>query len=140
MKRLFLLAGQFVLLRVSSRRSACIPSLPVVGTTTLVRRLKMMYAVTALGGALLLRACGGHIAVYAQSVTPEGMQIRIEDQINRHLEATDARINALSDKISVIQGVGTGVLGVLGVLQILGLVAGRRESHSAPRPANAESD
>jgi hypothetical protein len=49
------------------------------------------------------------------------------EQIDRHLESTDARLNDLSNRISTIQGIGTGVLGVLGVLQILGFITSRKE-------------
>jgi hypothetical protein len=118
--------------------------------TTLLRRLKMLYAVIALGGALLLQTCGGHVAVYAQSVTADELQRRTEEkltdrlekeksQLDEHLRSTDRQVNDLSNKVSVMQGVGTGVLGALGALQILGLVKEHKENHPNPRSVNDDN-
>ncbi|HEV2709159.1 MAG TPA: hypothetical protein VGU67_03000 [Edaphobacter sp.] len=69
-------------------------------------------------------------SVYAQAQNPPEsytVQSRM-DQIERHIDSTDTRVNDLSDKVSMIQGVGTGVLGLLGALQLLGLIASVKAS------------
>lgn len=119
----------------------------------LARYIRMMYAVTALSGALLLHEFPDISQVYAQQISQTqtqpapyiwGIQSGLdtnsklidqlnikEDQIDHHLEATDSRINDLSDKISLIQGIGSGVLGILGVLQIFGLITTKRNEEKA---------
>lgn len=101
--------------------------------STIAKRLKAAYAATALAGALLMQTCGGPTSVFAQ-VDPQAREMeRIEakqTQVDSHLEFADGRLNTLSDRVSTIQGVGTGVFGALGILQILGLLASAKNKEN----------
>lgn len=60
-----------------------------------------------------------------ESSPDEGEDARIE----RHLDYTDHRLDDLEGKVSLFEGVGTGIMGCLGALQILGLVAQRKRDN-----------
>jgi len=97
--------------------------------TKIWRVISALYTTTALCGAITLSYCTSDF-VYAQTQTPTesySVQSRM-DQIERHIDTTDSRVNDLSDKVSLIQGVGTGILGLLGALQLLGLITAAKAS------------
>lgn len=103
------------------------------------RYVRMLCAVTAIWGAVVLHSLDKHPVVYAQIYNqPDiySLKARIDvdsslidqmkekqGQIDRHLEAQDIRLNDLNDKTAHIQGVGAGLLGTVGVLEIVGLIA-----------------
>ena len=110
---------------------------------TIARYLRMMYAVAALSGSVILHTCAGPI-VHAQSkddfVAQEKVDVnaRLIDSLqaaqadmSHRMDAQAQRQNELSDRISIIQGIGTGVLGVLGVLQVFGLIATSRAAKAS---------
>lgn len=100
-----------------------------------LKRIKELYILAAFAGSLILYLTPGGIRVLAQ-VRDFALESKVEIQkskvealsekqgeIEHHLENTDKQVQIDSNRISVIQGVGAGVLGLLGALQILGLVA-----------------
>lgn len=119
-----------------------------------VKTLRVIYVTTAFAGALFLRTCGGGWSppVYAQERHPgirqgpssgsydpygytestnskliDGLMQKTE-AIDKHLEATDARLNEALEKISFIEGGGSITVAALGILQIIIWVADRKKS------------
>ena len=93
-----------------------------------VRGLRILYMHVAFGGAILLRGCGGGHFVLAQSAPEPNFtqSVPLEDEGNRRdrdLEALTVRVDQLDERVSTIQGIGSGALGVLGVLQLMGFIA-----------------
>lgn len=90
------------------------------------RTLKIMYATTALCGALTLHLFGVTRHVMAESVenATRWMNAREikEAQIDNHLDATDKRVDELRSDLSRVIGFGIGISGTLGVLQVLGFI------------------
>jgi TolA-binding protein len=88
-----------------------------MGMTQVAQSLKIAYVMTAMAAALTLHSCAGNVAFAAE-------QDRVSDSSLQHsIDQLDDRLNELSDKVSTIQGIGTGALGALGALQVLGLIA-----------------
>jgi hypothetical protein len=97
-----------------------------VGMKRLAFYLQAAYVFVALSGSLWMQASASLITVHAQVADESSMERRWESkaaQIDHHFEATDARVQELSDRIATIQGMGAGAFGVLTVLQVLGIIA-----------------
>jgi len=97
-----------------------------------LRGLRILYAFSAFSGALILHSCGGSGQfVFAQTNAQpgflqgqgQGYSSEAADRRDRAIENNAARIDALDERVSTIQGIGSGALGVLGVLQLMGLIA-----------------
>ena len=94
--------------------------------------LRVAYATVAFSAAVLLFQTSPLHVVHAQTQGEYALQqehrFEIKSaEIDHHLEATDARVQELSDRTSAIQGVGAGAFGVLTVLQILGIIASKSQ-------------
>ena len=103
------------------------------------RLFHVAYAVAAFSGALIIGSCGRPVVLvhaqasdYAQA-TQLAVNTKLIDQMaaeqtetNKRMDAIDARINELSDRVSEISGAGAAILVILGVLQILGLIQTRQ--------------
>ncbi len=97
-----------------------------VGMKRLATCFQTAYAMVAFSGALLMQASAPLTTVQAQVRNNDAMEHRWEmksQQVDRHLESTDARIQELSDRVATMQGMGTGAFAVLTALQILGIIA-----------------
>jgi hypothetical protein len=91
-----------------------------------VRGLRILYIVAAFGGSLAMRIGGGMAYAQAAQEPSFTQSIPLEDEGNRRdrtEEALAVRVDQLDERVSTIQGIGSGALGVLGVLQLMGLIA-----------------
>lgn len=79
------------------------------------------YVFVALSGSFWMQASVVH--AQADEFSMERRWETKAQQIDHHFEATDARVQELSDRIATIQGMGAGAFGVLTVLQVLGIIA-----------------
>lgn len=116
----------------------------------IVKSLRIAYAICAFAGSLVIHQCGESHFAYAQERTQDlqSQILRNSDQvihvseklkeIDEHIAATDVRTNVLheeqskrineqSDRISIMQGVGVGISATLGALQLLTLLAGKKQ-------------
>lgn len=92
---------------------------------------RILYIIVAFTASWLTSPIGP--SVLAQSHQPkqgtdEGqMIISQQSDAAKRLGALEVRVNEISDSVSNMRGIGSGALGVLGVLQIVGMVGGKKK-------------
>jgi hypothetical protein len=102
--------------------------------------LRVVYSLVAFTGSLMLHNIGHGFVVYAQDQTQaiqtyrgaeqDGRQWDRHDEkekeIDEHIRTTDGRLAEVSDKVSMITGVGATVVALLGILNLLGFIKPQR--------------
>ena len=92
---------------------------------SLTKIAKPLYVIVAFLGSWLTSPFSPLLpypSVYAQ----ETERADQADVVHR-LGSLEERVYHISDSVSTIQGVGSGALGVLGVLQIVGMLGAKRK-------------
>lgn len=92
------------------------------------KAVRGLYVVVAFLAALALYVPGNESFVLAAVDQPMqtsegGYILERQEHLETALGGMETRLNEMSDRLSLVQGIGTGSLSVLGILQLLGFIA-----------------
>ena len=100
------------------------------------RIIRALYIAVAFATALAMYSCGGLSveAAQAQPLQQYNEMTNIYDRLDKldgHIDAQNIRMDDLSDKVSIMEGIGTGGIGLLGLLQGLIFVISKKHKEGA---------